>query len=165
MSNPSTLPRASLLISHAADYLTCVPTAGDPAGRIRDGAIAIDGERIVAVGTSAEVARQVGYIPAAQLIDARGKIVAPGFSGLSHAPCFWRLARMQEYAAPHETLSPEQVQALDIPTGIIATVSMTRAAGWKRSASMPPPACVACSPQARPRWKARAATASRCPTS
>ena len=52
-----------------------VPVDGRP-GCIEDGAVAIDGDRIVAVGTSAEVAARVAP---ARRIDARGKAVLPGF--------------------------------------------------------------------------------------
>jgi len=40
-------------------------------------AIAIAGDRIVALGTSAEIARYVG--PSTQVIDAHGRLVTPGF--------------------------------------------------------------------------------------
>ena len=125
MTNLSTLPHASLLITHVAELLTCVPTAGDPAGRIRDGAIVYRRRAHRCGGTSAEVARQADT-SSAQLIDARGKIVAPGFVDC-HTHLVFGGSRVQEYAA-RMTLTPEQVQALGIPTGIIATVSMTRAA-------------------------------------
>src|SRR4051812_32559791 len=116
MTNPSALLHATLWITHAAELLTCVPATGDPAVRIRDGAIAIDGERIIAVGTSADVARQVDTSDA-RVIDASGKIVAPGFVDC-HTHLVFGGSRVQEYAA-RMTLSPEQVQALGIPTGII----------------------------------------------
>ena len=60
-----------LLISHA-DYVVTV----DRERRIlRDGAVAITGGRIAAVGKTAEVAPR---FPAAEVIDARGKLVLPG---------------------------------------------------------------------------------------
>jgi 5-methylthioadenosine/S-adenosylhomocysteine deaminase len=45
-------------------------------GAIEDGAVAIDGDRIVAVGPAADVRRRVS---SARTIDARGKVVLPGF--------------------------------------------------------------------------------------
>ena len=52
-----------------------VPVDGR-AGCIEDGAVAIDGDRIVAVGTTSELAARFA---GAQHIDARGKAVLPGF--------------------------------------------------------------------------------------
>ncbi|MEK9164710.1 MAG: imidazolonepropionase, partial [Chloroflexota bacterium] len=54
-----TKPKADLLISGASQVWTCVPSPGGPAGRIENGAIAIAGERILAVGPSAQVAATV----------------------------------------------------------------------------------------------------------
>ena len=55
----------------------------DPARRvIEDGAVAVTGDRITAVGTTAEL----GGIEAATVVDARGKIVIPGLiDGHTHA--------------------------------------------------------------------------------
>src|SRR5687768_5879163 len=51
---------------------------------IADGAVAIAGNRIVAVGPAAELA---GRYPAAERIDARGRVVMPGLiNAHGHAP-------------------------------------------------------------------------------
>ncbi len=57
----------------------------DPSGRVlRDGAIAVSGERIAAVGPSADL--QARYA-AARTIDGRGRIAMPGLiNGHNHAP-------------------------------------------------------------------------------
>ncbi len=117
-------PFADLLIANAVEVLTCVPTPGDLTGRIRGGSIAIAGELIIAAGPAAEVAAQVDAT-AARVIDAAGKIVAPGFVD-SHTHLVFGGSRVQEYAA-RLTHDPSEVKALGIPTGIIATVEMTRA--------------------------------------
>src|SRR5271167_3879656 len=60
-----------ILIEHA-DYLVTV----DSGRRIfRDGALAIDGERIVGVGKRADI--PAGFVPD-ETIDARGRLVLPG---------------------------------------------------------------------------------------
>jgi imidazolonepropionase len=118
------LPRADLLITNAAEVLTCIPAPGDLIGRIRGGSVAIAGERIVAVGPDADVRAQVNTT-SAQVIDASGKIVAPGFVD-SHTHLVFGGSRVQEYAA-RMTHSAQEVRALGIPTGILATVEMTRA--------------------------------------
>jgi imidazolonepropionase len=121
-------PRADLLIRNASELLTCVPAAGDLTGRIRDGAVAISGERIIAVGSTASVRAQVDA-DGATVIDAVGKIVAPGFVDC-HTHLIFGGSRVQEYAA-RMTHTLDEVRALGIPTGIVATVQMTRAASME----------------------------------
>ncbi|MGB3903469.1 MAG: imidazolonepropionase, partial [Anaerolineae bacterium] len=73
-----TKPRADVVIAGAAEVLTCVPSADDLVGREPEASVAIAGERIIMVGSSAEVAQQVDTT-FAQFVDASGKIIAPGF--------------------------------------------------------------------------------------
>jgi len=120
----SNRPRADLVIARAAEVLTCVPSPGDLAGRRKGVSIAISGERIVAIGSPAEVVSQVD-MTLAQVLDASGKIVAPGFVDC-HTHLVFGGSRAQEYAA-RMTMDAAEVKALGIPTGIIATMEMTRA--------------------------------------
>ena len=115
----------TLLITHAAELLTCVPSRDDLSGCIHDGAVAMAGERIVAVGTTREVLAQVDAT-GAQTIDATGRVVAPGFVD-SHAHFIFGGSRATEYAA-RMTHTLDEVRAMGIPTGIIASVTMTRTA-------------------------------------
>ncbi len=117
-------PRADLVIASAAEVLTCVPTSGDLVGRRPGVSVAIAGERIIAVGPLAEMAEQVDT-SSAEVLDASGKIVAPGFVDC-HTHLVFGGSRVEEYAA-RMTLKTAEVQALGIPTGIQATVAMTRA--------------------------------------
>lgn len=128
---PTLKPRADLLIRGGL-VLTCAGGADDPAGRIPGGAVAIAGERILAVGPAAEVAAQVD-VTAARVLDATGKVVAPGFVD-SHTHLVFGGSRVQEYAA-RMTRSAAEVRALGIPTGIQATMSMTRAASTEELAA------------------------------
>jgi imidazolonepropionase len=118
-------PKADLIIAGATEVLTCVPTADDLIGRRAGASVAISGEAILAVGSPGEVAQQVDTTTA-RVIDATGKIVGPGFVD-PHTHLVFGGSRAQEYAA-RMTLSPAEVKALGIPTGIQATVDMTRAA-------------------------------------
>jgi imidazolonepropionase len=74
--------QADLLILNAAQVVTCASPspkrreAMRDVGIITDGALAVRGEEIVAVGKSADLAAQV---TAGQTIDAGGKVVCPGF--------------------------------------------------------------------------------------
>jgi imidazolonepropionase len=119
-------PLADLLIVNAAEVITCVPAADDPLGRRAGAAIAVAEGRILAVGPEAELRRRFD-VSAAQRLDAAGLIAAPGFVD-SHTHLVFGGSRVREYAAKM-TRTPAEVKALGIPTGIPATVAMTRAAG------------------------------------
>ncbi len=66
---PPTAPRVTLAVVNAVVW------TGDPA-RPQAEAVAIDGERIVAVGTTAQIRALAGT---AEVIDAGGQFVTPGF--------------------------------------------------------------------------------------
>jgi imidazolonepropionase len=125
MNPASTKQAADLMILHATQLITCMPREHDPVGRIRDGAVAVAGEHILAVGTTAQVKGEVDA-SRARLLDASGKVVAPGFVD-SHTHLVFGGSRVQEYAA-RMTRDAAALKALDIPKGILATVGMTRAA-------------------------------------
>jgi imidazolonepropionase len=86
--------------------------------------VAVAGERILAVGAAADVSAGVDT-SRAQEISAEGGVVAPGFVD-AHTHLVFGGSRAREYAA-RLTHTREQVRAMGIPTGIMATVSMTRA--------------------------------------
>ena len=123
VNSPADKPRIDLLITNTSEVLTCAASADDLVGRIAGGAVAVAGERIVAVGPAEEVATQVDA-GCARVIDAAGCAVAPGFVDC-HTHVVFGGSRAAEYAA-RLTMSAEHVAELGIPTGIVATMEMTR---------------------------------------
>lgn len=117
-------PRADLVIRGSSEVLTCAEAHGGTAGRIPMGVVAIRGDTIVAVGPEEDVWAAVD-VSAAQVVDAGWGVVAPGFVD-AHTHLVFGGSRALEYAA-RLTHSREEVEALGIPAGIMATVEMTRA--------------------------------------
>ncbi|MEN8144654.1 MAG: imidazolonepropionase [Gemmatimonadota bacterium] len=118
-------PVADLLITGASEVVTCLSSPDDPAGRLEGAVVAIGGETILSVGSEMEVA-QATDCSAATRIDAEGGVVAPGFVDC-HTHLVFGGSRSLEYAA-RLTHSVAEVRELGIPSGISATVAMTRAA-------------------------------------
>jgi imidazolonepropionase len=116
-------PKLDLILTGAGELLTCVPTATDPIGRTHHSALAIAGELIAAIAPQREL-EQDWDVSDAQVIDLEGKILAPGFVD-AHTHLVFGGSRAQEYAA-RMTRTSEEVAALGIPSGIQATVRMTR---------------------------------------
>ena len=118
-----TPPKVDLILRGASQVLTCVSTAGDPVGRLSGVAIAIQGETIAALAPLAELERRFD-LTSTRTIDLAGQIVAPGFIDC-HTHLVFGGTRAQEYAA-RLTRTAQEVASLGIPTGIQATVKMTR---------------------------------------
>ncbi len=118
-------PLADLIVQGASMVLTCVPSANDPVGRRDDVVIAIAGEYILDISSEDEINEKLDTTQA-KVIDAQGMIVAPGFVDC-HTHLVFGGSRAQEYAA-RMTKSAQEVNALGIQTGILASVQMTRSA-------------------------------------
>ena len=118
--------RASLIIQNAAEVVTCRGTDVSSVERIPGGWVAIAGEEIIAVGNRDQVAAEVDMEHAA-VIDAAGKVVAPGFVDC-HTHLVFGGSRVQEYAAKMTIDDPAELARLGIQTGIQVSVDMTRKA-------------------------------------
>lgn len=118
-------PKADLIIENAETVIRCVAAGSDQLGRIRSGSVAIGGERILAVGTKTEVDTLIDRT-SALVLDAVGKSIAPGFVDC-HTHLVFGKSRAKEFAL-RMTLNNEQIKALDMRTGIPASIQMTREA-------------------------------------
>ncbi len=89
--------KAELYIKHIGQLVTCrpsddkLPLIGSAMNRleiIENGAIACQGNEIVAVGTTAEVDRQIDLVNRAVIIDADDQVVTPGLVDPHTHPVF-----------------------------------------------------------------------------
>ncbi|MQA25184.1 MAG: imidazolonepropionase [Micromonosporaceae bacterium] len=115
-----------LLVVHAAELVTCRAPGGRARGEaldrlevIRDGALAIRGERIVAVGPTAELA---AHYTASTVLDATGRLVSPGFVD-AHTHLVHAGSRHDEW---QDLVRERPVAGID--AGIRRTLRATRAA-------------------------------------
>jgi imidazolonepropionase len=126
---PSPAPRSIDLLVHSAGELCtaqgCRPRGGADLGRILsipDGAVAIDGERIVAVGRTADLRRD--FAPRAEL-DAQGGLVIPGLVDAHTHPVFVS-TREDEFELRTQGKSYLEIAAAG--GGILSSVRGVRAA-------------------------------------
>ncbi|MEW6687016.1 MAG: imidazolonepropionase [Candidatus Edwardsbacteria bacterium] len=119
-----------LLITQAKQVLTLRASEGNKVteelGIIEDGAIAIKGEEIVAVGKTDEVRDKVEIdSEKTQIIEASGKVVMPGFIDC-HTHLVYAGSREYEFEMRLKGVSYEEIAAKG--GGIKATVRATREA-------------------------------------
>lgn len=122
MIGPEKKPAANLLITNATEVVVGEPQGSDPIGRIAGGVVAIGQGIILAIGSMDEVKEKVN-LDSARLIDAVGRVVAPGFVDC-HTHLVFGGSRAKEYSL-RLTKSVNEVRDLML-TGIPATVLATR---------------------------------------
>lgn len=125
------MPVASLLVEHL-DQLYVVagpaPRTGARQGGltpIADGAVAADAGRIVAVGTTAEVRRQISVDDGTRVVDGRGRSLVPGFVD-PHTHVIFAGDRRDELRQRLAGAGYAEIAAAG--GGILSTVRATRAA-------------------------------------
>lgn len=108
------LPRTvDLLVTGAAEVLTCAAGAADLIG-LTSGGVAVDGGRVVAVG-------DVAGLTGRRVVDAGGGVVMPGFVD-AHTHVVFGGSRVDEYAASVAGRQPP----VGVPVGIVGTAEATR---------------------------------------
>jgi len=123
--------KADLLVHSAAELITAPPGSKPLVGLdldhpllIQDAAVAVVGERIAAIGTTADILAAYPEREAAHVLDARGRLVAPGFvDAHTHLP--FAGTREMEFDARARGESYEAIAARG--GGIRASVRQLRA--------------------------------------
>jgi imidazolonepropionase len=112
------------LLVGAGELLTLEPDLGEgPLGVIRGGALAALDGRITWVGRTAEARRAVWLLRGGRELDARGRVVMPGFVD-SHTHLVFAGSREAEFARRVAGATYQEIAAAG--GGILATVRATR---------------------------------------
>ena len=114
-----------LLIENAAQVLTMRGESNHDVGMLEGGWIYVEGNKIKAIGTKEEVEQAAGSLEDVTRIDATGKVITPGFVDC-HTHVVFGGSRVAEYAIKLTDDRPETLEKYGIPTGIYASVNMTR---------------------------------------
>lgn len=122
MDSPG-IRKAEWVLEGASQVVTCAPGRGDAPGVIERGVVAGIGEKILAVGTAAEVGK-IADLSGAVRLDAGGGVVLPGFVD-SHTHLVFGGTRLDEYVAKCTGADLEPLRARGI-AGVNASVSATR---------------------------------------
>jgi imidazolonepropionase len=124
--NDQTKMNTDLLIHNVSQILTLAggPQAGHELGNLKiieNGAVAVNDEKIIAVGASSELSKQY---KAMQEIDASGRVVMPGFVD-PHTHLIWAGDRAAEFEM--RLAGASYMEILNAGGGILSTVRQTRA--------------------------------------
>ncbi|MEP7149416.1 MAG: imidazolonepropionase [Acidobacteriota bacterium] len=121
--------KTDLIVTNIGQLVTCASPDGPKrladlrdVGIIDDGAIAVTAGKIVAVGSSAEIATKV---EPDQIVDAAGKVVLPGFVD-PHTHIVFGGDRLDEFEL--KIKGADYLEILENGGGIISTVRNTRQA-------------------------------------
>ena len=121
--------QVDLLVHNAAQLVTCASPDGPKRGEamrdvglIPDGAVAIAGDQIVAIGPTAEL--RADYLPR-KTLDASGRVVCPGFVD-PHTHVVYAGDRVAEFEMRIQGAT--YMEIMQAGGGIVSTMRATRAA-------------------------------------
>lgn len=118
------------ILTNAHQVLTCRRDAPDLVGALSNVSVAIAGDTIAAVGSLGDIA-SIHDLSAAEVIDARGGLVMPGFVDC-HTHLVFHQSRVEEYAQKVQGRTAAEIKAMGIPVGITATARMLREASMEQ---------------------------------
>ena len=119
-------PILDLIIKNAAQVLTCAEGSPDGIGLAAGLDIGLKDGTIAGLAKSEDMAAAYD-LRRAEIIDASGKTVLPGFVDC-HTHLVFGGSRIDEYSASLEGLSREEMAARGIKTGLAASTESTRRA-------------------------------------
>ena len=125
--------KVDLLVHNAAQLITCASPAGPKRGAamrdvglIEDGAVAVDGGQIVAVGATSDL---LGRYQARQSIDAGSRVVCPGFVD-PHTHLVYAGERIDEFEK--RIAGATYLEIMAAGGGIASTMEKTRQASLEQ---------------------------------
>lgn len=124
MAEGSTKVKVDTLITNAAEVVTCIGETLKDIGLQKNVWIAIVGDNIAGVGSEAELQQRFDWADAT-ILDATGKVVAPGFVD-SHTHLIFYGTRAEEYAAKIAGINIQQLLDEGLEVGPSFTIEMTR---------------------------------------
>ncbi|WP_065408970.1 imidazolonepropionase [Pseudobacillus wudalianchiensis] len=124
MSETKVKTKVDLVISNAAEVVTCAGEGMGDIGVLTNAWIAVKGDKIVGTGSQEEIINNFD-INQADRIDATGKVVAPGFVD-AHTHLVFYGTRVEEYAAKLTGADPAKLKKLGLTMGPNRTVELTR---------------------------------------
>jgi len=129
------MSETNLIIKNATELLTLSSSFKDEVGlgMIRDGAIAIGGEKILWVGKTDQLPKEVSLASRGKEIDAQGKVVMPGLID-SHTHLIFAGSRENEFEMRIQGLS--YLEIAERGGGILSTVEATRKASFEELFSL-----------------------------
>ncbi len=122
---------ADLIVKNATELLTLSSSLKEDSGLgiIRDGAVAVRGEKILWVGESRQLSDEVSLTSEGQEIDATGKVVMPGLID-PHTHIVFGGSRENEFEQRLQGLS--YLEIAERGGGILSTVEATRKASFEK---------------------------------
>lgn len=114
-----------LLIENASQVLTMRGESNHDVGMLCDASIYVEDGLIRSLGSKEEVSADILDRTGVTVVDASGKVVVPGFVDC-HTHTIFGGSRVAEYAIKLTDDRPETLERLGIPTGIYASVNLTK---------------------------------------